>query len=194
MRAFLVSSLAILAAAVPAEQLTLDLRGDMLFASARKLDLIQPRLLAQLKQGGTVAFDFQLALWVGDRATVSRRAFERFVVSYDLWEERFAVTTLRKPQARALGLGREAVAAWCLQNIGMPTPRMNVADKVWVRLDVRAVENRRDVELASEEGLSLTGLIEVFSRGAKAGEARWSLDSGPVSIATLRAREAEKTP
>jgi hypothetical protein len=194
MRAILVTGIAILAAAVPAEQLTLDLRGDMLFASARKLDLIQPRLLAQLKQGATVAFDFQLALWVGNRDTVSRRTFERFVVSYDLWEERFAVTTLRKPQTRATGMVAASVGAWCLQNLGLPAPKLNPADKMWVRLDVRTVENRRDVEVSPEEGLSLASLVEVFSRGAKSGESRWTLESGPVSFATLRAREAEKNP
>jgi hypothetical protein len=194
MRSLLVTGIAILAAAVPAEQLTLDLRGDMLFASARKLDLIQPRLLAQLKQGATVAFDFQLSMWVGNRNTESRRTFERFVVSYDLWEERFAVTTLRKPQARATGMVASSVGAWCLQNLGLPAPKLNPADKMWVRLDVRTVENRRDVEVSPEEGLSLASLVEVFSRGAKSGESRWSLESGPVSFATLRAREVEKNP
>lgn len=194
MRSLLVSGIAILAAAVPAEQLSLDLRGDLLFASARKLDLIQPRLLSQLKQGATVAFDFQLALWVGDHSSVSRRAFERFVVSYDLWEERFAVTTLRKPQARATGLQAAHIGAWCLQNLGLPSPRLVPADKLWLRLEVRAVENRHDVELTPEDGLSLTSLIEVFSKGAKSGEARWTLESGPISFATLRAREAEKNP
>jgi hypothetical protein len=194
MRSFLISGIAILAAAVPAEQLTLDLHGDLLFASARKLDLIHPRLLSQLKQGATVAFDFQLALWVGDRSAVSRRAFERFVVSYDLWEERFAVTTLRKPQARATGLLAANVGTWCLQNLGLPSPKLAPADRLWVRLDVRAVENRRDVDLSSEDGLSLTSLIEVFSKGAKSGESRWILESGPISFATLRAREAERTP
>lgn len=193
MRSFLVTGIAILAAAVPAEQLQLDLRGDTLFASARKLDLIQPRLLAQLKRGSTIAFDFQMSLWVGNRETVSRRSFERFVVSYDLWEERFAVMTIRKPQARATGLSAANVGSWCLQNLGLSTPRLGGGDRVWVRLDVRAAENRQDVELAADDGLSLTNLIEVFSRGSKAGEARWTLESGPVSVATLRAREAEKT-
>ncbi len=194
MRAFFAAGVAILAAAVPAEQLTLDLRGDTIFASARKLDLIQPRLLAQLKRGGTVAFDFHLALSVGDRATVSRRAFERFVVSYDLWEERFAVTTLRKPQTRVAGLGGGGVANWCLQNISLPLPRIAPGDKLWMRLEVRAAENRREVNLSPEEGLSLATLVEAFSRGVKSGETQWSLDSGPVSLATLRAREAEKNP
>ncbi len=194
MRAFFAAGVAILAAAVPAEQLTLDLRGDTIFASARKLDLIQPRLLAQLKRGGTVAFDFHLALSVGDRATVSRRAFERFVVSYDLWEERFAVTTLRKPQTRVAGLAGGGVANWCLQNISLPLPRITPGDKLWMRLEVRAAENRREVDLSPEDGLSLATLVEAFSRGAKSGETQWSLDSGPVSLATLRAREAEKNP
>lgn len=192
MRSLLVSGLALLVAAVPAEQLMLDLRGDALFASARQLDLIQPRLLKQLKNGGTVAFDFHLALWVDTRNTVSRRAFERFVVSYDLWEEKFAVASLRKPSVRATGLASGAVSNWCLQQLAVPTPRLDTAGKVWVRLDVRAAENRRDVEAPEDEGLSLANLVELLSRPGRAGEARWTLDSGAVTLAALRARAAER--
>lgn len=193
MRSLLVSGLALLAAAVPAEQLMLDLRGDALFASARQLDLIQPRLLHQLKNGGTVAFDFHLALWVDTRNTVSRRSFERFVVSYDLWEEKFAVASLRKPQVRITGLASGAISNWCLQQVAVPTPRLEAANKVWVRLDVRAAEGRRELEMAGDEGLSLHNLVELLSRPGRAGEARWTLESGAVTLATLRARAAERS-
>ncbi|MCC6539066.1 MAG: hypothetical protein IT162_16050 [Bryobacterales bacterium] len=182
--------LALLVAAVPAGQLSLDLRGDTLFASSRQLNLIQPRLLAKLKQGGTVAFDFQLSLWVGSSTMVSRRAFERFVVSYDLWEERFAVTTLRGTPVRATGLAAANVANWCLQNVSLPMPKLQTADEVRVKLEVRAAENRRDLELSPEEGVSLTQLIDVFSQRSRGGEARWTLDSTPVTLAALRARES----
>lgn len=195
MRSFVVSGLALLAAAVPAEQLMLDLRGDLIFTTARHLDLIQPRLLKQLKNGGTVAFDFHLGLWSGATKgnTAARRSFERFVVSYDLWEEKFAVASLRKPQVRAAGLAGAAISNWCLQQVALPTPpRLEAGEKVWVRLDVRAVENRRDVDLTADEGMSLTNLIEVFSRTGRAGESRWTLESGAVPIATLRARAAEQ--
>ncbi|MBM3798112.1 MAG: hypothetical protein FJW31_29665 [Acidobacteria bacterium] len=155
--------IALFVAAVPAGQLSLDLRGDALFASSRQLNLIQPRLLAKLKQGATVAFDFQLSLWVGSSTTVSRRALERFVVSYDLWEERFAVTTLRGTPVRATGLAVGNVANWCLPSLSLPMPKLQTADQVRVKLEVRAAENRRDLELSPEEGVSLTQLIDVFS-------------------------------
>ena len=86
------------------------------------------------------------------------------------------------------------MANWCLQNISLPLPRITPGDKLWMRLEVRAAENRREVNLSPEEGLSLATLVEAFSRGVKSGETQWSLDSGPVSLATLRAREAEKNP
>lgn len=182
--------LALFVAAVPAGQLSLSLHGDALFASSRQLDLIQPRLLAKLKQGGTVAFDFQLSLWVGSSNLVNRRAFERFVVSYDLWEERFAVTTLRSTPARANGLSAANVGAWCLQNLSVPMPKSPAAEQVRVKLEVRAAENRRDLELSPEEGVSLTQLIDVFSQRSRGGEARWTLESAPVTVAALRARES----
>ena len=40
-------------------------------------------------------FDFQLTLWVGTRASVFDRTLQRFVVSYDLWEEKFSIVKQR---------------------------------------------------------------------------------------------------
>jgi hypothetical protein len=179
--------LASIAAAISADPIQLRLRGDSLFASAPRLDLLQPKLLARLKGGGTVAYDFQLSLWVGTRNTARRRSFERFVVSYDLWEEKFAVTNLRKPRTAVAGLASNGIAAWCLDNISLGAAGVGPQEQIWVGLDVRSVDQRHEIEEAEREGFNLNSLIEMLSRPARSGESRWSLQTGPVRLADLRA-------
>ena len=166
---------------------SLKLRDGQIFLETNKLNLIGGGpLLARLKNGAPVAYDFHLALMVGDKAAVRRRSFERFVVSYDLWEEKFAVTNLRKPRAAASGLAAKAIDAWCLARIGLPANGLNSRDNVWVRLEVRAVDPKQDSALFDSSSISVASLIEILSRPARRDEPRWALDAGPVEMARIR--------
>jgi len=190
------ASAALVAAAsayvLQADSLRLRLSGDQLFVSAARIELLKPpAVLERLKNGSTVAFDFHLSLWVGSRTSVRRRAFERFVVSYDLWEEKFAVTNLRKPRASAAGLTEREVETWCLDRISLPAVRLSRDEKVWARLEIRAVDPRQDDALFRSEGVSVTDLVELISRPGRRDEPRWSFESGAVSAAGLL-REAGK--
>jgi hypothetical protein len=170
--------------AASAELLNLRRRGDHLFVSAPRLELLRGPLMDRLRNGSTVPFDFHLALWTGMRSQLRRRAFERFVVSYDLWEERFSVTGLRSPRPSASNLSASAVPAWCLDHISLHPVELPGDTPVWVRLDVRAVE-AREARLVDEDGLSLTSLIDLLSRPSRREPNRWTLETGPVSFSTI---------
>jgi len=179
------SGLALAAYAIT-EKLSVELHGDQLFVSAPKVDLIRGPVLTRLKDGGTVAFDFHLALWAGSRSSVRRRSFERFVVSYDLWEEKYAVTNLRKPAASASGLTDNAIGKWCLEHISIASPNVGASEPVWVGLEIRTADTRQDTELFSAGGISLIGLVDLLSRPARPGEMRWSLETGPLMLHEVR--------
>jgi hypothetical protein len=188
----LVLSLSSVAGAVlQADSLNVRLRGDRLFVSVPRMDLLGGPVLSRLKNGTSVAFDFHLALWVGNRGSVRRRAFERFVVSYDLWEERFAVTNLRKPRASASGLAEREVESWCLDKIALPAVDLSREKVLWAKLEVRAVEPARDAELFDSNGISLSNLVELLSRPARRDESRWSFESGAIQVAGLRREESQ---
>lgn len=86
----------------------------------------------RLRNGLPVALDFHLALWSGSKSNLRRRAFERFVVSYDLWEERYAVTGLRKPRITASRLKPEEIGPWCLKNIKLTELDLSRDKQIWV--------------------------------------------------------------
>jgi len=166
--------------------LTVHLRNNDISVSAARLEVIRDPVLTRLKSGSSVAFDFHLALWSGTRSNLRRRAFERFVVSYDLWEEKYAVTGLRKPRISATRLSPEAVGPWCLQQIKLANIDLTRDERVWVRLDVRAVDPKQDADLFGADGVSLVNLIELLSRPAKRDNLRWTLESGALRVSELK--------
>ncbi len=187
-RAVFLSAMPVLALvpALYADSLAAKWRGDQLFVSAAGLDLVREPLFGRLMNGGTVAYDFHVALWVGNKNTVRRRAFERFVVSYDLWEEKFAVTGLRNPRIAARNLKAREVGAWCLEHVALHAADLKPADNLWVKLEVRAADPRRDSRLLEPDGVNIANLIGLLSGPARAGEQRWTAESSQLLAAELR--------
>src|SRR5262252_4766876 len=83
------------------ESLGVTWDGDNLYITAPELRFLSGKPLAKLKNADLVFFISQLTLFTDRFQTVYRRAPERFVVSYDLWEERFSVTVLSNERRRA---------------------------------------------------------------------------------------------
>ena len=158
--------------------------GDVLLVSAADLHFLAGKPLERLKNGAPVSFDFQLSLLASaDRSTL-RRAFERFTFSYDLWEEKFSVVR-RGVMRQASRLGAEAAQAWCLENLAAPVAGLAPDRRFIVRLEVRLADSRDERPVLGEPGLSLTGLVEIFSRPSRGREPQWTLESGPVRLADL---------
>ena len=69
--------------------------------AAPDLHFLTGKPLERLKDAATVTFLSQLTLFSDAQGTVFKRAAERLVVSYDLWEEKFSVTIPGGEQAAA---------------------------------------------------------------------------------------------
>ncbi|MBI3681422.1 MAG: hypothetical protein HY235_13645 [Acidobacteria bacterium] len=161
--------------------------GKELRVSAPDLRFLTGRPLDQLHNGRAVAFDFHLSLNASGGAL--RRVLERFIISYDLWEERFSVTSFSRdrPQRRSAShLARNAAEAWCLETLSVSTEGIAADRPLTARLEVRAEEPRSPSDLSSEPAISLTALIEIFSRPARVQQARWSLEWGPLRLNDIR--------
>ena len=76
------------------ETLRVRAGGAFLRVAAPQLQFLSGRPLQRLRNGATVIFLFQLSMSTDRFTTVAHRSFERFAFSYDLWEEKFAVTRL----------------------------------------------------------------------------------------------------
>src|SRR5437763_7844047 len=77
-----------------AESLEIKYDGDNLHLSAPTFHFLTGKPLERLKDGASVAYVAQVTLLRDDHVTPIKRRQGRFVVSLDLWEEKFSVRQL----------------------------------------------------------------------------------------------------
>jgi hypothetical protein len=184
-----------------AEELVLHPRGGELHVAAPQLHFLTGDALGRLKNGAAVPYDFQLSLSAGSRANMLRRVLQRFVVSYDLWEEKYSVTKLNLASTRARSTERRSVShlapdaaeAWCVDNIALPLSGVAASDSLWVRLEIRTVESSEPPSLFGESGVALSRLLEIFSRPARSDQQRWIAETGPFRLGDLQASSGRGT-
>ena len=181
------------AVAMWAEDVILTWRDNQLLFAAPRLHFLAGKPLERLRNAAPVPFDFQITLWSGNRTHVFGRKAERFVVSYDLWEERYSVTTVTLPRKSNAHLTAQAAKVWCLQQMPLEVNGLGGKETFWTRLEVRAGEERsRETSplfsrgSITESGISLNGLVEIFSRPAQSGQPHWVLDAGPITLDEVR--------
>jgi hypothetical protein len=148
--------------------------NDDLRVAAPRIHFLSGQPLTRLHDGVSVPFDFQLTLFNETRDTPFRRGVERFVISYDLWEETFKVARVRG--ARRTGLSASGVEHWCLDNLTVSTAGIQPGNKLWVRLEIRSQDSPEGAAGASDPGISLASLVELFARPARNPQ-HWMLDS-----------------
>jgi hypothetical protein len=183
---------AALAAFVSLEVLGLSVSGDGLnvrrvsgdlHVSVPRLHFLSGKSLDNLHDGAAVPFDFQLTIAAGIKSNIAARALERFVVSYDVWEERFSVVRLRDLRKSGRNLSMKAAESWCVDNISVPEAGLPTGRDLWARLEVRTAEPRdQGGTLVRDPGINIATLIDIFSRSPRAQQEHWSFESAPFRI------------
>ncbi len=171
-----------------APALKLRLEGEELRVAAPHFKFLTGKPLERLQDGAAVAFLAQFSLSAGSNGVAMRRAVDRFVVSYDLWEEKFSITRTgqnRNDRRTVSHLTMAAAEAWCLSSLALDTAGLAADNPFWIRLELRAEDPRDQAAVVGEPGINLTRLIEVFSNPARAQQARWEAEVGPVRLAEL---------
>ena len=78
--------------------------------------------------------------------------------------------------------------------MSMETPSwLTGSEPFWARLEVRAENPEREGGLfgrgsVNESGISLTSLIELFSRPPQPQQPHWALQAGPLTLDELKRR------
>jgi hypothetical protein len=187
----LVRSISVAASAaclcVLAQDLMLRRAGQELRVSAPRLHFLTGKPLERMRNGASVTYDMQVTIFGDNRQTVLRRGFERFVLSYDLWEEKFSATRVRGTRTAATRLTAEQAESWCLDHLAVPAAGLTESAPVYVRLDVRALEPKERRASDEEEGISLGRLIDIFSKlGAPVPGNHWRAESGLILLRNLK--------
>jgi hypothetical protein len=158
--------------------------GDNLHVAAPQLHFLTGRPLARLKDGNVVVFLSQLTLLRDDHVTVIKSQPERITVSYDLWEEKFQVgMAVDRRSASRLSVGE--TEAWCMENLAISALGLETQRPFWLRFELRAASEKEVSAVAGDTGISIRGLIEMFSRRAGADQPHWELDAGPLRLGDL---------
>lgn len=179
------------ATAMFAEDLILRAQGTRLDFSAPRVHYLTGRPLARLKNAEPVAFDIRVTLAATNPGNIVRQNAARFVISYDLWEERFTVTKVAPSRKTAGHLTASEAEAWCVQEMSLLDLNGVAANQpLWASMEIRAEdESERRLfgrDNISDAGISLTSLIERLSRPPKSTQPRWTLEAGPVTLEQLR--------
>jgi hypothetical protein len=157
-----------------AEPLEIKYDGDTLRVSAPSLHFLIGKPLARLKDGASVGYFAQLTLLGDDRVTVVQRRPGRFVVSFDLWEERFSVTQLGTAPRSVEGLSAAAAEAWCLASLVIDTVGLAPDRFFWLRFEIALAEQKELARMTDQRGLSVQALVEILSRKPQENEPHWA--------------------
>lgn len=180
-----------MAFAMWAEELSLSTQDNRLEFAAPRVHFLVGKPLERLRNAAEVSFAFRITLFSGNQTHKLRENAARFVVSYDLWEEKFSVTKLATPRRTARHLADTAAEAWCLREMSMDVNGVGAREPLWARLEIRA-EDSKDGGLPfgrgniTDSGISLTSLIEVFNRPPAVTQTHYNIETGPVTLDELR--------
>lgn len=167
---------------VRAQELQPRVDGSLLRIAAPQLHFLAGGFLEKLRNGAAVAFVFQLsASSSGDTVSETR---VRYILSYDLWEERFSIVQTDTDKRSASHLELLAAEAWCLENLSLPLSGLARGKSFILKLEIRG-ELSRDKTAASGSSFSISALVEVFSRKGREEPALWTAVSGPVQMSEL---------
>lgn len=165
--------------------LKVERAGDRLRVAAPQLHFLSGPALDRLHDGASVTFVLSVELHVERGRATGARETRDVVFSYDLWEERFSVAQVGPPGASASHLTAAAAEAWCVDLLSLPSRAAPASGTFVVKLEC----SLRDGAARPAEAVpspTLTGLIDMLSRKARAAPPRWEAVSPPLRLADLK--------
>ena len=174
------------AARSSAQTLTVDAVGDVLRIRAPGFSFLKGDPLARLKDGRSVRVELAAMVLPAPGKSPAATTRRIFALSYDLWEERFAVTSVDKRSQSVSHLMAAAAEAWCVEQLSTPLSALGPLGRdlpFWIRLEYRILEADGTSD-PSESGYTLQGLIDALSRRRKTDSSLHALEAGPFRLPT----------
>lgn len=171
--------------ALEAQSVSINHVGDAVAVRAPGFTFIKGEPLARLKDGLTVRADLALLILPKAGAASVAQTRQTFLLSYDLWEERFAVTHVRTPRRSAAYLTAAAAEAWCLEQLTVPVSDLGALGKdqpFWIRLEYHILDSDPSPSDNGAGSDTLQGLIDALSRRRKEQEWTHAIDAGPFRL------------
>jgi hypothetical protein len=177
--------LVLAAATAGAQSVSARVNGNTVHFRASGFEFIKGVPLARLQDGRSVPLDLELFVVPRPGAPPMTDVRQRFVVSYDLWEERFAVTRPGTPSRSVSHLSARDAEAWCLDQLTLPVSafaRLGQDAPFWVRLTYRIPDEDRSDDDPDAGAFTLRALIDKLSRRRAADDLKETIEAGPIRL------------
>ena len=164
-----------------AQGLSVDTVGDALRIRAPGFSFLKGDPLGLLKDGRTVRVELAAMVLPAPGKSPAAATRRIFALSYDLWEERFAVTTVEARSRSVSHLGLAAAEAWCVEQLVVPISALGALGRdvpFWIRLEYRILDSDAASD-TSDSRYTLQALIDVLSRRRKTVSSPHALEAGP---------------
>jgi hypothetical protein len=168
-----------------AQSVTVDRTGNALRVRAPEFDFIKGELLVRLKNGRSVRVDLELDVLPGPGGRPVAQGRQTYVLSYDLWEERFAVKQAVAPSRSTAYVTAADAEAWCLEQLTIPVSELGRFGRelpFWIRLGYRVLDTEPSSAENGSGDFSLRGLVEALSRRRRDDPQTHSMEAGPFRL------------
>jgi hypothetical protein len=167
-----------------AQSVTIRTIANALHVQARGFSFIEGPVLTRLKEGRSVRIDFELNVLTKPDGPIMKQAAQGFTLSFDLWEERFAVSRIGSPPRSISHLRPRDAENWCLENLTVPVSSLGFGSDTpfWIRLAYRVHDVAPESNEAPGERYTLRGLIDRLSRRREEADLAKSVDAGPFRL------------
>jgi hypothetical protein len=174
---------ALAVAGLAAQSITVNVMNDTLHVRAPGFGVIKGDTLNRLKNGATVRFEFELSVLPGPAAAPALQSRQSFILSYDLWEERFAVTRTGIPTRSISHRTPSDAEAWCVEQLALPVTSLGRLGRdvpFWLRLEYNVLDGTP--ARPDDAGFTLRGMIDALSGRRRVDEPRQSVVAGPFRL------------
>ena len=177
------ATLSSLDARLGSQSMTVTTTGGEVRVQAPGFRFITGEPLARLKDGLPVRVELEIRVLAGPgAAAAAAQSRQTFVLSYDLWEERFAAAVSGTGSRSVSHLTAAAAEAWCIQQLTVPVSGLGPlrSQPFWIRLESWILNGKSDGR--EDEGLTLRGIIDTLSRRQAGEKTSQSAEGGPFRV------------
>jgi hypothetical protein len=167
-----------------AQSLTMRAAGDMLQVRGSGLRLIEGVVADHLKDGRSVRVDFEMTILDKAQGAAVTQSRQSFTLSFDLWEQRYAVTRTGAAPRSISHLAARDAEAWCLENLSLPLTAIGRFARdlpFWVRLEYR-VHDQPAPPSQPASLFALGTLVDALSRRRAEEALGRSFEVGPFRV------------
>jgi hypothetical protein len=176
----LIALIAGIRVSVLAQSLSARTEGERLRIVIDRPRFLSGDALRRLYDGVPVTYVFKLSAHNSRLGNAMTRSEYRFIISYDIFEEKFQVSRIR-PTGRVIShLTAAAAETTFIDALELSIKSLGTG-MFWLRLEYQAEESSGD----GNPGVSIEGLVEIFSRTTTKEPTRGVLESGPLRLSDL---------